>query len=239
MKQTYGSMIEKKKEILTNYIQEEITITKEMMNEMKVISQLDKKFIITKYQDFLFVIDQHAASERIRYENLLKENINQQNFSPGNHLKKCKPQFPMKVTLNNNEFQLLKKFESKILQWHWEFHFDENNYQSMIERSLKSSLLIILDCIPEVCGVSLSEKDLKSFLNQMEENGINIIPTCVDEVLKSKACRGAIMFGDMLTSLECNSLVKDLSNCKIPFQCAHGRPSIIPLTNLKKYQNHQ
>jgi DNA mismatch repair protein MLH3 len=229
-------MIEKKREIITNYIQEEITITKEMMKQMKVISQLDKKFIITKHQDFLFVIDQHAASERIRYENFIKENINQQTFSPGIHLKKCKLQFPIKVTLSNHEFQLLKKFESKIIQWHWEFHFEENNYQSIVERSLKSSLMIVLDCIPEVCGVSLSEKDLKSFLNQMEKNGMNTVPTCVDEVLKSKACRGAIMFGDVLKPIECVSLVKDLSNCEIPFQCAHGRPSIIPLTNLKKYQ---
>lgn len=46
----------------------------------------------------------------------------------------------------------------------------------------------------------------------------------------SKACRSAVMFGDPLTPLECELLVHNLTECYLPFQCAHGRPSITPLT---------
>lgn len=43
---------------------------------------------------------------------------------------------------------------------------------------------------------------------------------------------GAIKFNDSLTRDECNSLVASLSSCQLPFQCAHGRPSIAPLVDI-------
>lgn len=59
---------------------------------------------------------------------------------------------------------------------------------------------------------------------------INSIPSFLMDFFNSKACRSAIMFGDELTKLECQVLINDLSKCVLPFQCAHGRPSVIPLT---------
>ena len=44
---------------------------------------------------------------------------------------------------------------------------------------------------------------------------------------------GAIKFGDALTSDECLTLIGQLSQCNLPFQCAHGRPSLIPVLDLK------
>ncbi|KAK9366489.1 hypothetical protein V1509DRAFT_568632 [Lipomyces kononenkoae] len=58
------------------------------------------------------------------------------------------------------------------------------------------------------------------------------IPRRMLELLNSKACRGAIMFGDSLTEERCRELIRDLSKCRYPFQCAHGRPSMVPLVNL-------
>jgi DNA mismatch repair protein MLH3 len=59
-----------------------------------------------------------------------------------------------------------------------------------------------------------------------------LFPPCITRIMHSKACRGAIMFGDELTRNECIDLVQRLSLCKLPFQCAHGRPSLIPLLSL-------
>ena len=44
---------------------------------------------------------------------------------------------------------------------------------------------------------------------------------------------GAIKFGDPLTLTECKDLLKSLTKCKLPFQCAHGRPSVVPLIQLQ------
>ena len=54
-------------------------------------------------------------------------------------------------------------------------------------------------------------------------------PRCVLRVLHSKACRGAVMFGDPLTLSECEALIAAVRGCAMPFQCAHGRPAMLPL----------
>jgi hypothetical protein len=51
-------------------------------------------------------------------------------------------------------------------------------------------------------------------------------------VLISKACRGAIMFGDTLSREQCQKLLFSLRQCALPFQCAHGRPTLVPLVRL-------
>ncbi|KAF9975109.1 DNA mismatch repair protein [Actinomortierella ambigua] len=57
-------------------------------------------------------------------------------------------------------------------------------------------------------------------------------PRAILDILYSKACRGAIMFSDVLRKDECQDLVRDLGQCAFPFQCAHGRPSAVPLAIL-------
>ncbi|KAI4236290.1 MAG: hypothetical protein LQ349_002627 [Xanthoria aureola] len=54
-------------------------------------------------------------------------------------------------------------------------------------------------------------------------------PPGIIEMLNSRACRSAIMFNDELTHRECETLVARLAACQFPFQCAHGRPSMVPL----------
>ena len=58
-------------------------------------------------------------------------------------------------------------------------------------------------------------------------------PQGILELLNSRACRGAIMFNDPLSIDECKALVARLSTCAFPFQCAHGRPSMIPILDLR------
>ena len=57
-------------------------------------------------------------------------------------------------------------------------------------------------------------------------------PQAVKRVLAYKACHGALRFGDQLELQDCQTLLHKLSQCKLPFQCAHGRPTIVPLCNV-------
>lgn len=59
-------------------------------------------------------------------------------------------------------------------------------------------------------------------------------PAGVLDLLNSRACRGAVMFNDRLTREECVALVARLARCAFPFQCAHGRPAMVPLLDLGK-----
>ncbi|KAL8665864.1 MAG: hypothetical protein Q9168_007619 [Polycauliona sp. 1 TL-2023] len=69
-------------------------------------------------------------------------------------------------------------------------------------------------------------------LNTAPTNWLTQLSTCpqgIIDMLNSRACRSAIMFNDELTRTECETLVARLAGCKFPFQCAHGRPSMVPL----------
>ncbi|OTA53303.1 hypothetical protein K449DRAFT_390402 [Hypoxylon sp. EC38] len=57
-------------------------------------------------------------------------------------------------------------------------------------------------------------------------------PQGILEMINSRACRSSIMFNDLLSHEECVDLVERLANCVLPFQCAHGRPSMVPLVDL-------
>ncbi|KAE9409939.1 hypothetical protein BT96DRAFT_984267 [Gymnopus androsaceus JB14] len=70
-----------------------------------------------------------------------------------------------------------------------------------------------------------------------ESDWLRALRWCPRELLdlvNSKACRGAIMFNDSLTNEQCARLVAQLSETVFPFQCAHGRPSLVPLAKLGK-----
>ncbi|KAJ5179732.1 hypothetical protein N7492_002942 [Penicillium capsulatum] len=58
-------------------------------------------------------------------------------------------------------------------------------------------------------------------------------PQGIFDLLNSRACRGAIMFNDPLSVDECTALVTRLGRCAFPFQCAHGRPSMVPILDLR------
>ena len=76
-------------------------------------------------------------------------------------------------------------------------------------------------------------KDIESEEYGSEESFSLVgIPKELIEVIKMEACRGAVKFGDELRAEECQSIIKNLEKCKLPFQCAHGRPTVLPLTNI-------
>jgi DNA mismatch repair ATPase MutL len=57
-------------------------------------------------------------------------------------------------------------------------------------------------------------------------------PGFVTRILHSRACRGAVMFGSPLAPADCRRVVTALLGTRLPFQCAHGRPSVVPITTL-------
>ncbi|NXI30110.1 MLH3 protein, partial [Sterrhoptilus dennistouni] len=65
------------------------------------------------------------------------------------------------------------------------------------------------------------------------------LPLTFLKVLASQACHGAIKFNEHLTLEESCRLIEALSSCKLPFQCAHGRPSMLPLADIEHLQQEK
>ncbi|GLI67339.1 hypothetical protein VaNZ11_011413 [Volvox africanus] len=99
--------------------------------------------------------------------------------------------------------------------------------------SLDNHLHLLID-VPSVCGVTLTNPmDLRLYLHQLHETeGADLPPPAVLRVLRSKACRTAIMFGDSLAREQCIALLAQLRNTRLWTQCAHGRPTVAPLVHL-------
>ena len=75
-----------------------------------------------------------------------------------------------------------------------------------------------------------SQQDTTEAMNWLQR--ITDCPQGILDMLNSRSCRSAIMFNDDLSRQQCGDLLKDLSSCHFPFQCAHGRPTMVPLVDL-------
>ncbi|KAI0331238.1 hypothetical protein GY45DRAFT_1322484 [Cubamyces sp. BRFM 1775] len=69
------------------------------------------------------------------------------------------------------------------------------------------------------------------------QKALRYCPRELVDLVNSKACRGAIMFNDTLTLDQCKRLLDELSETALPFQCAHGRPSLVPLVDTGSDEN--
>ena len=80
---------------------------------------------------------------------------------------------------------------------------------------------------------SLIKSQLHFWVSAKGRNS-SALPLTIRNVLSSRACKGAIKFGDELSEKRCADLVAELGECGNPFACAHGRPTIHPLVDLSE-----
>lgn len=206
------------------------TIAKTSLDDAKVLNQVDKKFIAVVAGETLIVIDQHAADERIRLEELRHKVLS------GEMKKITYLDAEQEMVLPEIGYQLLHNYEEQIQKWGWICNIHSRSTVSFT-RSLDSlhrqATAVKLLAVPCIVGVNLTDSDLLEFLQQLDDtDGSSTIPPSVHRILNSKACRGAIMFGDTLLPSECSLIVEELNQTSLCFQCAHGRPTTVPLVNL-------
>ncbi len=171
--------------------------------------QLKDRYIISTVKEGAIIIDQHAAHERILYEETLAHFSGKQ--APAQQLL-----FPITLDFSSGDFDMLKPmmpFLNKIGFGVREFG----------ERS------IIVDAIPS--GMSRFEdgKIFWEFIEEMRTHG-KISSGYVDKLAAAIACRAAVKAGKPLTQKEMQYLVDSLFATGSPFVCPHGRPTIIKLT---------
>lgn len=158
--------------------------------------------------DFVVMIDQHAAHERILYEE----------FSEKFKNSKVNSQYieglsPIKLTVNEEEtvkenMDLLNKFGFTI-----DIYPDHN---------------VVVRSIPIIFGGNYSLDLIKDIIGILDDEKTNIYDYKVEKIMKY-ACKNAIKAGDKISNIEIDKLIEDLKKCKYPTTCPHGRPSMIIL----------
>lgn len=92
--------------------------------------------------------------------------------------------------------------------------------------------------VPIICGQPLTVQELKRYLSELAavpSAGAGSIPGPILDVLRSVACRRAVMFGDELCDWSMASLITSLQAAQLPFHCAHGRPTACGVVDLQSF----
>ncbi|XP_058098602.1 DNA mismatch repair protein MLH3 isoform X9 [Magnolia sinica] len=207
------------------------SIHKDCLQSAKVLLQLDKKFIPVVAGGILAIIDQHAADERIRLEELRRKVLSGEGKTVV-HLDS-----EQELILPEIGFQLLQTYAEQIRNWGWICNIHSQglgSFSKNLNLLHRQPFIATLAAVPCILGINLSDKDLVEFLQQLAEtDGSSTTPPAVLRILNFKACRGAIMFGDSLLPSECSLIVEELKETSLCFQCAHGRPTTVPIVNLE------
>ncbi|MBR5516853.1 MAG: hypothetical protein IKU53_02675, partial [Firmicutes bacterium] len=191
--------LEIKKPILTPFDFDELTIKGALFNT----------YIMAVSGDNFYLIDQHAAHERIFYEKLVGEYEREE--------KTRQPiLFPLIIDVDLKTKEEDEKWLSIL-----------NNMGFTIESFGQSSYRI--SEIPTFMELSEAENFISDFLDSITTT-TNFRNSIVINKLIMKSCKSAIKANDHLEKEEIDALIKDLKNCINPFSCPHGRPTFIKLS---------
>ena len=186
--------------------------------------------------DLLVLIDQHAAHERVRVEMLTGE-VYASSGSKVVH--KCMKQSvvrpPIVMDLQPSQKKLARHFRERLESVGVSLTFQADDvFVSSIPTVLMDREVTEVTRGRSTVAVGIVRELITDYLEVLQNTsgGAVTLPRVVSDVLNSQACHGAIKFGDPLTLEECVSLIQSLSKCRLPFQCAHGRPSLVPLLDL-------
>jgi DNA mismatch repair ATPase MutL len=195
----------------------------------RALRQVDAKFVplVAAGGRYLLVLDQHAADERVRLEALQREVLacatRGAPRAPPPPLRLAAPQ---PLGLAGAEVALLAAHAAAAAAWGWRW--------APAPGAAGAPGALVVTAVPVVLGAPLAAADLRAFLHRLgAAGGIAGAPPAVARVLASRACRGAVMFGDALDRAQCGALAASLARAELCFACAHGRPTAAPLADLR------
>ncbi len=185
-------------------------LTKDAAKKHRIIGQLFDTYWLIEYEDKLFIIDQHAAHEKVLYERTMKR-VREKEFSS----QRISP--PIILTLSLEEQEMLERYEEQISAFGYEIEpFGGKEYA--------------ITAIP----ADFEAVDMKSMFIDMLDDFTNIsgreAPELILEKVASMSCKAAIKGGNHISRPEAEQLIDELLTLENPYHCPHGRPTIISMT---------
>ena len=185
-------------------------LTKEAVKKHRIIGQLFDTYWLVEYEKKLYIIDQHAAHEKVKYERLMKQyesgKVNSQMLNP-----------PIVVTLSKLEEEYLLQFMKDFNEVGFEIEeFGGNEYSI---RAIPTNLF----------GLSADEY-FHDLLDQLMEDKSGKTLSSVADRIATMACKSAVKGNNSLSFQEAKTLIDELLTLENPYNCPHGRPTIISFT---------
>ena len=178
------------------------------------IGQVDKTFIIAQSEDTLYLIDQHAAHERILYDRLVLTH----NDIPAQQLL-----IPLYVTLQPEDVELLEQHHDAF-------------YKLGVDITTAGENSVRIASLPSDIRNEDAEDFIREIAQYLREHRTPEASELRQDVLHMTACRAAIKAGEVLNMRQMRQLIIDLCNTTHPFTCPHGRPCMIAVTSDELYK---
>ncbi|SFQ00338.1 DNA mismatch repair endonuclease MutL [Salibacterium halotolerans] len=175
--------------------------------ELEPIGQLQGTYILAQNENGLYIIDQHAAQERIYYE-YYRDKITETN----RHIQEL--MIPMTLELSPDEERIITAYEEDLKQagvYLEPFGFRTYRVSSH----------------PAWFPAGEEENTIRELIQQLLEDKQIRVSALLEEAAILMSCKGAIKANRHLRSDEIQSLLEDLRHCETPFTCPHGRPVFI------------
>lgn len=190
---------------------EEKLLSKESVTEHKIIGQVFETYWLVEFNEQLYIIDQHAAHERVLYEKTLHgmkdRDYTSQYLSP-----------PIILTLSMQEEEVLKEHMSTFTSIGFEIEaFGADSYAV---RSVPDNLF----------GIAKKELLIEMLDNLVDGINSSITPDIIAEKIASMSCKAAVKGNSKLSAAEVEVLIGELLKLDNPYHCPHGRPTIIAMT---------
>ena len=219
---TYETKVEEKENIIEE-TEEEYVINEDLVEEKLEETKVEEKetmplfyrvgivhgtYIICQNEDGMFMIDQHAAKERINYEYYLKKLGEVTN-------NKQSMLIPLTLEFSNTEFIILKERLEFLRSLNFEIE----------EFGLNS---VIIKAHPTWIKEGYENDQIRKILEVVMDKNTDFSVEKFNETIATMlSCKMAIKANDYISDDECDRLIEDLRKCKNPYNCPHGRPTII------------
>ena len=182
-------------------------ISEESVKKHRIIGQLFDTYWLVEFENKLFIIDQHAAHEKVNYERLIKRLRNNDNMSQNIYP-------PIVITLSNSEEEYVKKYINNFTEIGFTIeHFGGREYT--------------ISTVP----LELLSQDPSSYFHEMLDELIegrhNKETETVNLKIATMACKSSVKGNMKLSILESDALISELLSLDNPYNCPHGRPTII------------
>ncbi|XJS11565.1 DNA mismatch repair endonuclease MutL [Aerococcaceae bacterium WGS1372] len=184
-------------------------------HSLRYIGQIHGTYLIAESESGFYLIDQHAAQERIRYENLMNENINvniQQQLL-----------MPFIFNFSTSEMLIVSEFEDR---------FKELG----IHLELMGPTSYKLESYPDWLYYEEVEKAVVDLIELFQKNKELTVQQIKEQSIIMQSCRGAIKANHYLDDKQAIQLIRDMDGLEDPYHCPHGRPVFVEFnqTTLEK-----
>lgn len=194
-----------------------VEIQARRLPELRLVGQVANTYVLADSPEGLVVIDQHAAHERVLYEQLMRQRMG------GVHAQVLVS--PVMVELSPAEAVMVPELREILQEVGMEVEpFGQN--------------AVLLRSVPAISGKLRPEAVLRACLQEGIWDGI---PTAgqraLERVASVVACHSAVRAGDALSADELSALLRELERCQDPYTCFHGRPTLVvlPLDRLEAW----